>query len=80
MSKSKAKTNPAPYTSIVTEYLNLYSTYKAKYGERTLVLMQVGSFYESYATDQQGPNLHEIAKLINIITNAAAANCIFLLL
>jgi len=35
--------------SIVTEYLSLTKQYKADYGEKTILLMQVGSFFEVYA-------------------------------
>ena len=36
-----------PY--ILKEYLNYHYKYIEKYGENTVVLMQVGSFYEIYA-------------------------------
>src|SRR5437879_1689522 len=55
-------------TSITNEYLNYYENYCKKYGvDRTLVLMQVGSFYESYATEKRGPNLHDVANTINVV-------------
>jgi DNA mismatch repair protein MutS len=34
---------------IVKEYLDLTKKYKADYGDKTIVLMEVGSFYEVYA-------------------------------
>ena len=34
--------------TIVEEYLELTKRYKNEYGEKTLVLMQVGSFFEAY--------------------------------
>tara|TARA_Y100000591_G_C21848670_1_gene710236 strand:+ start:813 stop:3827 length:3015 start_codon:yes stop_codon:yes gene_type:complete len=34
--------------TIVKEYLELTEKYKKEYGEKTLVLMQVGSFFEAY--------------------------------
>lgn len=49
--------------SIVSEYLDRHKTYIKKFGEKTLVLMQVGSFYEAYATETQGPNLNIIEDL-----------------
>ncbi|AYV81956.1 MAG: DNA mismatch repair ATPase, partial [Harvfovirus sp.] len=55
-------------TTIIKDYLSFHDQYAKKYGEaRTLVLMQVGSFYESYATNERGPKLHEISNTINII-------------
>lgn len=54
--------------SITTEYLKYHETYIKKYGEKsTLVLMQVGSFYEAYATNTRGPKLSEIANMLNIV-------------
>ena len=37
-------------TPIFNEYCSYIDEYKKKYGEQTLVLMQVGAFYEIYAT------------------------------
>ncbi|CAH6419304.1 DNA mismatch repair ATPase [uncultured virus] len=36
---------------IITEYLTLQKKYEAQYGERTIVLMQVGTFYEIFSYD-----------------------------
>ena len=36
-------------TSIFKEYCHYLTKYKKKYGEKTVLLMQVGSFYEIYA-------------------------------
>ena len=52
-------------TSIVKEYLDLTSKYKKEYGEKTLVLLQVGAFFEIYGlkTDDGnifGSNIEEI--------------------
>ena len=35
--------------SIVQDYLDLTKKYQAEYGAKTIVLMEVGSFYEVYA-------------------------------
>jgi hypothetical protein len=40
--------------TIQEDYLNLYEAQVKRYGEKTLVLMQVGSFHESYATAECG--------------------------
>ena len=53
--------------SITVRYLHEYNKYKKQYGKYTLVLMQVGSFYEMYSTDTDGPNLKEIADLLNTV-------------
>ena len=45
-------------TPIFKEYVSYLNKYKEKYGDQTVVLMQVGSFYEIYAilndTDKLG--------------------------
>jgi DNA mismatch repair protein MutS len=54
--------------SIINEYLNHQKKYEKKYGiNRTLVLMQVGSFHESYATEEIGPDLRYISNMLNIV-------------
>ena len=59
-------------TPIFKEYQYYLSTYKEKYGDETIVLMQVGSFYEIYAilndTEQLGEiNIYHICQnLMNI--------------
>ena len=52
------------------EYLLLQEKYEKIYGkEKTIVLMQVGSFHEAYSTDTRGFNLHKLADLLNIIVS-----------
>lgn len=53
--------------SVIDEYLEYQSDSVKKYGEKTIVFMEVGSFFEAYATTDQGYNLSEISKLINVI-------------
>jgi DNA mismatch repair protein MutS len=53
--------------SITEQYLHYHNKYKKQYGIKSLVLMQVGSFYEMYATETDGPNLKEIGDLINTV-------------
>jgi DNA mismatch repair protein MutS len=48
-------------------YINKHLELSKKYGQKTLILMMVGSFYEMYAVYDQGPDLPEISKLLNII-------------
>jgi DNA mismatch repair protein MutS len=46
------------------EYLEYYEHYVTKFGkERMIVLMQVGSFYESYSTLKRGPDLNVLEEL-----------------
>jgi DNA mismatch repair ATPase MutS len=48
-------------------YINKHLELSKKYGPKTLILMMVGSFYEMYAVFDNGPDLPEISKLLNII-------------
>lgn len=54
--------------TIVKDYLDLTSKWKNEYGERTLVLMQVGSFFEAYGlvddnNNIQGSNIVDFAEI-----------------
>jgi DNA mismatch repair protein MutS len=65
--------------SIINEYLELTKKYKKEYGEKTLVLMEVGSFFEVYALinpdgTYTGSNIEEFAK-INDMVIAKKAHC-----
>lgn len=53
--------------SITEQYIHYHNKYKKQYGDKGLVLMQVGSFYEMYATDKDGPLLKDIADLLNTV-------------
>jgi DNA mismatch repair protein MutS len=53
---------------IIDDYLEYTNTYKKKYGDKCIVLMQVGSFYELYSiTDSITDNdIYTIADICNI--------------
>ena len=60
------------YMKIVEEYLSLTLKWKEEYGEKTVVFMQVGSFFEIYALHDQygkiiGSNLKEIASINDLV-------------
>ena len=44
--------------TIVKEYLELTEKYKKEYGEKTLLLMQVGSFFEVYGLLDKNDNIY----------------------
>jgi DNA mismatch repair protein MutS len=44
--------------TIVEEYLELTKKHKKEYGEKTLVLMQVGSFFEAYGLMDKDNNIY----------------------
>lgn len=52
---------------IYEDYIDKHYEYTKKYGENTILLMMVGSFYELYSIFENGPNLDEISKLLNIV-------------
>jgi DNA mismatch repair protein MutS len=53
--------------SIYEQYISYHKKYQKIYGIKSLVLMQVGSFYEMYGTDTEGPQLKDIADLLNTV-------------
>jgi DNA mismatch repair protein MutS len=52
------------------DYINYCEKYKKLYGEKMLVLMEVGSFFEFYAVEnetvKEGANINEICSILNI--------------
>jgi len=52
---------------IIDDYIFYTKEYKKKYGERTIVLMQVGSFFELYSiTDDTDSEIYKVADICNI--------------
>ena len=67
-SKKKKNKNSKKTYSITHEYIEYHNKHAKKYGnEYSLVLMQVGSFYEAYSTNDEGPDLFAISDLLDII-------------
>jgi DNA mismatch repair protein MutS len=57
-----------PKDIFVKDYFEIHNYYSAIYGvNRTIVLIQVGSFHECYNTDSEGINLIELAQQLDII-------------
>ena len=58
-------------TSTVQQYFDLTKKYKNIYGTKTLVLMQVGSFFECYAfhkdNNYEGSNIVEFTNVNDMI-------------
>ena len=50
--------------TLVEEYLEHTKNYKEVYGDKTLVLMQVGSFYECYAI-KKGEGIYEGSNIVD---------------
>ena len=59
--------------TIIDEYLSLTRKYKLEYSEKTLLLMQVGSFFECYAlldpreNTYQGSNIQEFSDINDLV-------------
>ena len=55
---------------ILKEYLNYHEKYTKIYGQKTVVLMMVGQFYELYAVINDeihvGPDLNELSDILNV--------------
>jgi DNA mismatch repair protein MutS len=52
---------------IIDDYLEYMQTYKDKYGDKCIVLMQVGSFFELYSIkDDTSEDIYAIADICNI--------------
>lgn len=56
---------------LIDDYLEYQETYQKKYGDKTIILMQVGSFFEAYAIDSEQEkinveNLYYICDIMNI--------------
>ena len=53
---------------IFLDYLNYQTQYEGKYGKKTVVLIQVGGFFEFYGIDTRGhqQKIYEIAEILNM--------------
>ena len=54
---------------IIDDYLNYQDEYRGKYGENTVILMQVGSFFELYSIIENDPFMSKISDICNIIVS-----------
>jgi DNA mismatch repair protein MutS len=52
----------------ITNYFDIHNFYSKIYGNnRTIILIQIGSFHECYSTDTEGINLVELSQKLDII-------------
>ena len=56
-------------SNLIEDYFNQQSKFTKKYGDRTIVLMQVGSFHEAYQTLDAGFDLSKLSNILNIIVS-----------
>ena len=60
--------NSYPKIILVKDYFKIHNFYSQMYGiDKTIILIMVGSFYEIYATDSDGPNIIKVSQELNII-------------
>jgi len=62
--------NSSSYTKeiLVKDYFDIHTFYSNIYGNgRTIILMQVGSFHECYATDEDGIDLQKLSQHLDIV-------------
>lgn len=59
----------------VKDYFEIHNFYEKIYGkEKTIILMQVGSFHEAYCTDNKGLNLIQLAQDLDVICTKKNGN------
>jgi len=52
--------------TIIDDFLSMQKKYTIKYGKKTIVIMEIGSFYEMYGIREDGI-LKDISQLLNIV-------------
>ena len=59
-------------TMIIDDYIEYMNKYKQQYGEKCIVLLQVGSFYEMYTiyenNNAENNDIYKVADICGIIT------------
>lgn len=60
--------------SLLEQHFKYQEQYTHKYGKRTIVMMEVGKFFEAYATDEVGFDLAELSELIGVVRTKK--NCV----
>jgi DNA mismatch repair protein MutS len=53
--------------TLINDYFDLHNEYEEIYGKgKTVLFMQIGSFYEAYATEDEGYDLFKLSDILNI--------------
>jgi len=55
--------------TLLNEYLQLSAQYTAKYGARTILLMQVGAFFEMYGLKKADSSLNDVCQVCQLNTS-----------
>jgi len=64
--KGKHTTSSKPKFTLIDEYFAYQEEYSKKFGPKTIVMMQVGDFYEAYEVPPKGINLSEVSDDIQV--------------
>ncbi len=69
MRKDNKTTKSKTKISITDEYFSYHEKYIGKYGTNTIVLLEVGSFYEMYSNPNtlKGPDLYKLSDILNLV-------------
>ena len=69
MKKDNKTTKSKNKISITDEYFSYHEKYVGKYGIKTIVLLEVGSFYEMYSNPNtlKGPDLYKLSEILNLV-------------
>jgi len=54
------------YMALVKKYFSLLNMYQNKFGEKTFLLMQVGSFFEVYSEKEDGLNIQSFSRICDL--------------
>jgi DNA mismatch repair protein MutS len=52
--------------SLIRQYFDLLKEYKSKYGEKTFLLLQVGSFFEVYSREELDPYIQSFSSVCDL--------------
>ncbi len=52
--------------ALIKQYFDLLKEYKSNYGEKTFLLMQVGSFFEVYSKEEQDTTIQTFSKVCDL--------------
>lgn len=60
--------------NLIVEYFKLFDEYTKKFGQNTVIFIEVGKFYEVYATNEKGHNLSELSKILSLTLTTRNSN------
>ena len=52
---------------LIDDYFDYQTRYEKKYGKNTIILMEVGSFFELYGVDNEKEKIGDLQKITEIL-------------